>query len=470
MRTKQRTIKKSVSCTGRGLHTGVECKITFKPAEENYGIRFLRLDIDGCPEIRADIEHVVDISRGTTIQQNGARVHTVEHVLAAVTGLGIDNVLIELTEKEPPVMDGSSEPFVVALQKAGFDEQDARREMLVIDRVIAYSDPEAGVDIHVLPSDRFRLTFMIDYKLKSLGTQYIAQYNIEETFASEIAPARTFCFLSEIEALRERGLVKGGDLDNAVVIIDKEVDSAELNKLKSLFSIKRKISRGSNGILNGKKLRYDNEPVRHKMLDLIGDLALLGIPIRGHVIAARSGHKSNVELVKLIKKEYEKKMMLDAFSDNINSDFVLDIKSILKLLPHRYPFVLIDRIIDIQQGSKVTAVKNVTYNEPFFQGHFPDQPILPGVLILEAMAQAGAFLALNSVRNPLEKNMFFSAINSSKFRQPVIPGDQLRIEVELLKIRMGAVKLSGKAYVKDKLVSEAVLMANIVERAKKNRT
>lgn len=464
MTNKQRTIKNSISCTGRGLHTGVECTITFNPAEVDYGVRFKRLDIEGCPEIKADIDHVVDISRGTTIQQNGARIHTVEHVLAAVSGMGIDNVLIELTGKEPPVMDGSSEPFVKALQKAKIVEQDEKREVLIIDKVIAYSDPEAGVDIHVLPSDRFRLTFMIDYKLKSLGTQYIAQYDLEKTFSEEIAPARTFCFLSEIETLREQGLVKGGDLDNAVVILDKEVDQAELDKLKGLFSIKREVSRGNNGILNGKKLRFPNEPVRHKMLDLIGDLALLGIPIQGHVIAARSGHKSNVELVKKIKKEYEKKILLKTLTDTVNSDFVLDIKSILKLLPHRYPFVLIDRIIDLQQGETVTAVKNVTYNEPFFQGHFPDQPVMPGVLILEAMAQAGAFLALNSVDDPMTKNMFFSAIDSSKFRKPVIPGDQVKLIVKLVKIRMGAVKLSGKAYVKDQLVAESLLMANIVER------
>jgi len=464
MNSKQKTIKASASCVGRGLHTGVECTITFKPASPNFGVRFIRLDIEGCPEIKADIDHVVDISRGTTIQQNGARVHTVEHVLAAISGLGLDNVLIELTGKEPPVMDGSSAPFVSALQKTGFVEQDVQKEILIIDKVIAYSDPEAGIEVHVLPSDRFRLTFMIDYKLKSLGAQYIAQYNIEETFAEEIAPARTFCFLSEIETLREQGLVKGGDLDNAVVILDKEVDQAELDKLKHLFSIKREVIHGDNGILNGKKLRFTNEPVRHKMLDLIGDLALLGMPIQGHVIAARSGHRANVELVKKIKKEYEKKILMKNFDQSLEEGFVLDIKSILKLLPHRYPFVLIDRIIDISPGEKVIAVKNVTYNEPFFQGHFPDQPVMPGVLILEAMAQAGAFLALNSTDDPLSKNMFFSSIEKSKFRKPVIPGDQVRIEVELLKIRLGGVRLGGKAYVKEQLVAEAILMANIVDR------
>ena len=300
----QCTISKPVFCTGVGLHTGLESKIIFKPAPEDYGIHFIRQDVDNCPEIMADIDHVVDISRGTTIEQNGVKIFTVEHALAAVSGLRIDNVLIELTAKEPPVMDGSSKDFVEALQKSGTVEQKKSRRVLEISEPVSYSDPKRGVDIHVVPSDQFRVTFMIDYKLPSLGSQYTAVYNMQEDFAREVAPARTFCFLSEIEELREIGLIKGGALDNAVVIVDKEIDNTEVNRLKSLFGIKEEIIMGANGILNGKRLRYKNEPVRHKTLDLIGDMALLGVPIKGHVTAARSGHASNVEFVKMIRNIY----------------------------------------------------------------------------------------------------------------------------------------------------------------------
>ena len=300
----QRTISKPVFCTGIGLHTGLESKIIFKPAPEDYGIHFIRQDVDSCPEILADIDHVVDISRGTTIEQNGVKIFTVEHALAAVSGLRIDNVLIELTAKEPPVMDGSSKDFVEVLQKSGIVEQKKSRRVLEISEPVSYSDPKRGVDIHVVPSDQFRVTFMIDYKLPSLGSQYTAVYNMQEDFAREVAPARTFCFLSEIEELREIGLIKGGALDNAVVIVDKEIDNIEVNRLKSLFGIKEEIIMGANGILNGKRLRYKNEPVRHKTLDLIGDMALLGVPIKGHVTAARSGHASNVEFVKMIRNIY----------------------------------------------------------------------------------------------------------------------------------------------------------------------
>ena len=300
----QCTISKPVFCTGVGLHTGLESKIIFKPAPEDYGIHFIRQDVDNCPEIMADIDHVVDISRGTTIEQNGVKIFTVEHALAAVSGLRIDNVLIELTAKEPPVMDGSSKDFVEVLQKSGIVEQKKPRRVLEISEPVSYSDPKRGVDIHVVPSDQFRVTFMIDYKLPSLGSQYTAVYNMQEDFAREVAPARTFCFLSEIEKLREIGLIKGGALDNAVVIVDKEIDNTEVNRLRSLFDIKEEIIMGANGILNGKRLRYKNEPVRHKTLDLIGDMALLGVPIRGHVTAARSGHASNVEFVKMIRSIY----------------------------------------------------------------------------------------------------------------------------------------------------------------------
>ncbi|SVA29160.1 uncharacterized protein METZ01_LOCUS82014 [marine metagenome] len=308
MERKQRTIQMSQSSSGVGLHTGVQSTIAFHPAPENFGIRFIRSDIPGCPEIKADIDHVVDISRGTTIEENDVRIHTVEHALAAVSGLRIDNILIELTGKEPPVMDGSAKDFVESLLKAGIKTQKKMRKVLEITRAVNYTNPYREIDIHVIPANRFRVTFMVEYPLPALGTQYEAIYNMQEDFAFEVAPARTFCFLSEVEMLREQGLIKGGSLENAVVIVDKEIDTIEINRLKELFGIEHNIIQGVNGILNGKVLRFKNEPVRHKTLDLIGDLALLGVPIKGHVTAARAGHASNVEFVKKLKKQYTKEL------------------------------------------------------------------------------------------------------------------------------------------------------------------
>ncbi len=460
----QRTIAKETSCVGTGLHTGVESKITFKPAPEDFGIKFKRMDVDGCPEIKADIDHVVDISRGTTIEENGVRIHTVEHALAACVGIGLDNVLIELSEKEPPVMDGSAIDFVEALLKAGVVKQNAPKNYLHIDEAVGYTDAARGVDIHIMPSDQFRVTFMLDYDYKSLGTQFTTMDQVEKNFASEIAPARTFCFLSEIEHLKEEGLIKGGNIDNAVVIVDKKIDEKEAQKLSKLFGIEKEISLGSNGTLGGTEFRFDNEPVRHKALDLIGDLALLGMPIQGHVIASKSGHAANVELVKEIKKVYKTKINRQRYSTKVNPKAMFDINSIIRLLPHRYPFVLVDRIVDITPGEKLTAYKNVSINEPFFQGHFPNQPVMPGVLVLEAMCQAGCFLVLNSVDNPMEKNMFFSSLSDSRFRHPIIPGDQLRLEMVLEKFRLGTALLVGKAFVEDKLVAEGKLKATVVDR------
>ena len=460
----QRTIAKEASCVGIGLHTGVESKITFKPAPEDFGIRFKRMDVEGCPEIKADIDHVVDISRGTTIEENGVRIHTVEHALASCVGIGLDNVLIELSEKEPPVMDGSAIDFVEALLKAGVVKQNAPKNYLHIDEAVGYTDPKRGVDIHIMPSDQFRVTFMLDYDYKTLGTQFTTRDQVEKNFATEIAPARTFCFLSEIEHLKEEGLIKGGNIDSAVVIVDKELDDEEAERLNKLFGINKEVSLGSNGTLGGKEFRFENEPARHKALDLIGDLALLGMPIQGHVIASKSGHAANVELVKKIKKAYKKKINRQKYPSRIGSQTAFDINSIIRLLPHRYPFVLVDRIVNITPGEKLTAYKNVSINEPFFQGHFPNQPVMPGVLVLEAMCQAGCFLVLNSVDNPMEKNMFFSSLSDSRFRHPIIPGDQVRLEMVLAKFRLGTALLEGKAYVDDKLVAEGKLKATVVDR------
>lgn len=464
-RLKQRTIRKPVSLSGVGLHTGVNTRMTFKPAAENTGIRFLRIDVENAKPIPADIDHVVDISRGTTLAQNGVRIHTVEHVLAAISGLEIDNILIELDNKEPPVMDGSAEPFVKALLEAGFEDQDANRNYLVIDKTITFSDPDKGVDIHALPSNQFRVTFLIDYKLQSLGTQYMSFYSLEQDFVEHIAPARTFCFLHEVEELKELGLIKGGSVDNALVMIDRKIEATELERLKQLFSIKGDLVQGENGILNGKVKRFNTEPVRHKILDLIGDLALLGMPIQGHITAARSGHESNVELVRLLKKEYEKQIMAKRFQSRPRKRPILfDTEAITKILPHRYPFLLIDRIIDLVPNEKITAIKNVTVNEPFFQGHFPGKPIMPGVLSLEAMAQAGGVLLLNAGEDPESKMVLFSGINNVKFRKLIEPGDQIIFEIELQKLRLRSAKLRGLGFVDGNLVVEADLMASIVER------
>lgn len=464
-RENQRSIKKAVSIAGVGLHTGVQTRMTFKPAAQNTGIRFLRTDVPNAKPIPADIDHVVDISRGTTLEHNGSRIHTTEHVLAAISGLEIDNILIELDNKEPPVMDGSSIEFVEILLAAGFEEQDAPREYLVLDKTITYSDPDKGVDIHALPSNQFRVTFLIDYKLQSLGTQYMSFYAQEQDFVEQIAPARTFCFLHEVEELKEQGLIKGGSADTALVMIDRPIKKSELDRLQKLFKIDKKLVQSENGILNGKELRSKTEPVRHKILDLIGDLALLGMPIQGHITAAKSGHASNVELVRLLKKEYEKQILAKRFQRRPRErQMVFDTEAITRILPHRYPFLLIDRIIDFTPGEKITAIKNVTMNEPFFQGHFPGKPVMPGVLTLEAMAQAGGALLLNANEEPEKKLVFFSAINNVKFRKLIEPGDQIIFEIELLKFRMRSAKLKGLGFVDGNLVVEADLMASIVDR------
>jgi len=464
MLKQQQTIRHEVSYSGVGLHTGNKTKITFKPAPANNGITFIRTDIPNSPIIPADIDHVLDISRGTTIGIGEAKIHTVEHVLAAVSGLEIDNIICEVHGNEPPVGDGSALPFVEILLKAGLQEQDSPRDYLIIDKTITYHEPARGIDIVVFPSDEFRITFMVDYKNPALGTQYTSMYSLHEEFATEFAASRTFCFLSEVEHLWKAGLIKGGSLDNAVVVIDRDMTQTELTDLRKLFGIDTSVTLSNNGILNGKELRYPNEQVRHKALDLIGDLCLLGMPLKAHVMAARSGHAANVELVKLIRKEYKKKLIRSKYAVSDDQSAFLDANAILKILPHRYPFLLVDKIIDLVPQEHVVGIKNVSLNEPFFQGHFPGRPIMPGVLIIEAMAQVGGILMLNTETEADKKLVYFTGIDNVRFRKTVTPGDTIRFEVELAANRRTMCKMIGRALVDNELVCEAELMAAIVDR------
>ncbi len=461
---RQRTIKQSVSISGIGLHTGNPCSLTFHPAGENHGIQFKRLDLPNSAPVPAIIDNVLDISRGTTIGIDQVKIHTVEHVLAALAGLEIDNVLIELTANEPPVGDGSAMPFIEALKSVEIEEQTAPKECLEIEKTLIYHNDERGIDLVVVPAPAFRVTYMVDYRNPALGTQYTSMYDLEEEFVKEFAAARTFCFLSEVEDLKVQGLIKGGNADNAIVIIDREVEDSEFARLKQLFNLKSNVIKGENGILDGRTLRYYNEPVRHKVVDLIGDLALLGFPIKGHVLAARAGHAAHIDLVRMIRKEYDKKKIIRAYQGKTAKDVIFDAAAIMRILPHRYPFLLVDRILDLSPGEKVAALKCVSLNEPFFQGHFPGFPIMPGVLVIEALGQAGGVLLLNSVAEPEKKLVFFTGLDEVRFRKPVLPGDQLYLKVELEFFRRGLCRMKGKAYVNDAVVAEAVMTAVVRNR------
>lgn len=468
MLEKQRTIKEPVTISGVGLHTGNKSNMTFRPAPEDYGIRFKRIDMEGSPEIPADIDHVIDISRGTTIAKDGAEVHTVEHVLASIIGCEIDNIIVELDSNEPPVMDGSAVHYVEALKKAGAVEQDAKRDYLVIQDLVHYHDDEKNVDIVGLPlKDDFRISVMIDFNNPALGVQHTGLFDFQKEFEKEFAPARTFCFLSEIEYLRNQGLIKGGDLDNAIVIVDKDASDGELSEIRSKLGIEGSIILGSTGILNNRELRYKNEPARHKLLDLIGDLALIGAPVKGQILAARPGHKSNVEFTKMLRKLYLQQKIETKFQVMKSENCVFDIEAILEIMPHRYPFLLVDKVIDIEINHRIVGIKNVTYNEPFFNGHFPNRRVMPGVLIVEAMAQCGFILLLNTIENPDKKMAYFAAIEKVKFRKPVVPGDQLIFEMYLLSYKRGICKIAGKAYknyLGGELACEGEFMAAVVDR------
>ena len=460
----QRTITKPVSMSGIGLHTGTSCTMTFKPAPINYGIKFIRVDLGGLPEIHAIADNVVDVSRGTTLGIGEVKVHTVEHVLAAVVGLQIDNLIIELDGIEPPVGDGSSMPYVEQLLKAEFVQQEAPKDYLIIDQTVTYHNEENQIDIVALPLDSYRATVMVDYQNPALGSQHTGLFDLEKEFITEFAPARTFCFLSEVEQLADAGLIKGGDIDNAVVIVDRSSDEAELETLRIKLGIKEKVTIGTNGILNSKQLRFKNEPVRHKLLDLLGDLALIGAPVKAQILAARPGHKANVEFAKQIRKLYQQKKLVKKYQFVKKEGVVFDVNAIQRILPHRYPFLLVDKIVHLEVDKKVIGIKSVSINEPFFQGHFPGQPVMPGVLIIEAMAQTGGVLLLNAFPDPEKKLVLFMQINNAKFRKPVVPGDQLYMEINLTNKKNKVVMMSGKTYVNEMLVAEAEFMAGIVDR------
>ncbi|MCX7875353.1 MAG: bifunctional UDP-3-O-[3-hydroxymyristoyl] N-acetylglucosamine deacetylase/3-hydroxyacyl-ACP dehydratase [Melioribacteraceae bacterium] len=463
----QKTISKVVSMSGIGLHTGTQCTMTFKPAPDNYGVRFVRIDLGGNPEIPANVDYVVDISRGTTLGLGDARVHTVEHVLAAIYGLKIDNLIIELDGIEPPVGDGSSMPYVEKLLEAGIVDQETPKDYLVIDKTVMYHDEEKKIDIVALPLDDYRITIMVDYENPALGSQHTGLFDLEKEFVTEFAPARTFCFLSEVEMLADQGLIKGGNIDNAVVIVDHEINKDGLERLKSKLNLDHDLT-VINGYLDNNQLRFRNEPVRHKLLDMIGDLALIGVPIKAQILAARPGHKANVEFAKKIRQLYQQKKLVKKYQFVKKEGIVFDINAIQRILPHRYPFLLVDKIIHLEMDKKVIGIKNVTINEPFFNGHFPGQPVMPGVLIIEALAQVSGILLLNTFTDPENHLVYFMSINNAKFRKPVSPGDQITLEADLINVKGGKYfSLKGAAFVDGNLVAEAEFMAAMVPKENK---
>jgi UDP-3-O-[3-hydroxymyristoyl] N-acetylglucosamine deacetylase/3-hydroxyacyl-[acyl-carrier-protein] dehydratase len=458
---KQKTLARSFSLEGVGLHTGKAVIIEFEPAEVNHGIRFMRVDMDDQPILMADVMQVVSTNRGTTIRNGEAQISTVEHVLSALTGTGVDNVLIKVNGPEIPIMDGSASHFVEGILKAGIVDQHLDREYFEIIEPISFRDEVTGTELLALPGDKFEITAMIDFNSPILGHQYASLHNIED-YAAQIAPCRTFVFINELEVLFDQNLIKGGDLDNAVVIADRLMEQDELDRLAKKLG-KQSIKVEKTGILNTTSLKYENEPARHKLLDVIGDLTLLGKPIKGKIVARKPGHTANIEFTKLLKKKLVEQRKLKG-RPKVDPDQVplFDIEGIRKLLPHRYPFLLVDKIVEMTDNY-IVGVKNITFNEPFFQGHFPGNSIFPGVLQIEALAQVGGVFVLSKVEDPENWGTLLLKIDNTKFKYKVSPGDQLILKMELLSaVRRGICLMYGTAYVGSKLVSESELTAQIV--------
>lgn len=458
---KQKTIKEEITLRGVGLHTGKEVTMTFKPAPIDNGFTFVRVDLEGNPIIEADANYVVNTQRGTNLEKKGVKIQTSEHVLAACVGCDLDNIIIELNASEPPIMDGSSKYFVEAIEKAGIVEQDAEQKVYTVKEVISYTDEETGSEIIVMPADEYQVTTMVDFGTKVLGTQNATLKNVSE-FKTEIANARTFSFLHELESLLQHGLIKGGDLNNAIVYVDKEISPETMGHLKVAFG-KDNISVKPNGILDNLTLHYPNEAARHKLLDVMGDLALVGVRIKGKIIANKPGHFVNTQFAKKLSKiiKIEERNKVPSF--DLNQPPLMDTVQIMNVLPHRPPFLLVDKILELSD-KHVVGLKNVTMNEPFFVGHFPGAPVMPGVLQIEAMAQAGGILALSTVPDPENYLTYFMKIDNVKFKQQVLPGDTLIFKLELLTpIRRGICHMQAYAYTNGKLATEAELMAQIVK-------
>ena len=459
----QHTIKAPVTISGVGLHTGAHVNMTLKPANPGYGIRFQRVDLPAQPVVKADVDYVVDTSRSTTLEYNGARVSTIEHIMAALVGTGVDNVHIEIDGPEIPIMDGSSYPFIQKIEEAGIAEQDAKKIWYTIDTNISFYDDKKNVEMVALPAVDYRITCMIDFNSPILGTQH-ANLNSLQDFKEEVAPCRTFVFLHELEYLISNNLIKGGDINNAIVIVDKAVSEEQLGHLAKVFNREHISVAQREGILNNIQLHFPNEPARHKLLDIVGDLALVGVPIKAHIIANRPGHASNVEFARKIKQYIKKnKHIKDMPVYDPNKPAVFDVPRIERTLPHRYPMLLVDKIIDLTD-SLVVGIKNVSFNEPFFQGHFPSNPVMPGVLQVEALAQCGGILALSTVPDPQNYDTYFIKIDNCKFKQKVFPGDTMILKMELLSpIRRGIVEMRGTVFVGNKVVTEGDLTAQIIK-------